>query len=356
MEIKKYQYNKNPELCDLFEIVFDRPMGKTESMRHFQWEYLDNPAGQAFVFVYETDKNQIISAYPSMPINMKIMNAKKNATLSFDSMTHPDFRGQRLFTKLGDVMYEYLGKKNICLTYGFPNSNIYKLRTKYLQWFNICDFPLMLRILNFHYFIKRYINSESFSKILSYPANWVNGLIYPIKSSRDNNIQIKQIHHFDERFDLLWSETRHMFPICVERNAAYLNWRYKKPEEDYEILSLEEKDKLLGYAVLKRENKFDLNIGYLVDLIIAPKIDANFFIQNIIQIFYKEKMDAVSVLAMKSSPYFDLFKKNGFIHVPKKLHPQDIYFGSRINTQDENEKEIMNPQNWFITWGDTDLV
>ena len=42
-EIRSYNAGDENAICALFESVFDRPMGATESIRHWQWEFLENP-------------------------------------------------------------------------------------------------------------------------------------------------------------------------------------------------------------------------------------------------------------------------------------------------------------------------
>ncbi len=353
-----YDFSNNEGFCNLFSTVFGRPMGKTESACHFDWEYIHNPNGRAIVFTTKNDNGDIVSAYPSLPLKMKIGSNSVKASLSFDSMTHPDYRGLRLFTKLGETMYQHLSNEGFSLTYGFPNKNILKLRTKYLQWFDVSDFPLMLRPLKWNPILKRFLRYSLLSDVISGFLNIIANVFYNIKEVKTPiGYDISALRKFDDRFDGLWKEIRLSYPICIERDSDYLNWRYSRPEEKYEILALEEEGDLCGYAVVKKEYRFSMTIGFLLDFIVKePYVTAEYFFNFLIQRFKNMNVDLVSMLMTKSTPMYSIAKKCGFVAVPPKYQPQEIYFGARGHVVNDNISLIRNPRNWFISWGDTDLL
>jgi len=355
--MQRYAYDNDADLCRLFEHVFGKPMGKTESQRHFQWEYLENPAGRPIIYVARSNENRIISAYPTMPLRMRLMDSSIHGSLSFDSMTHPQFQGQRLFTKLGREVYQYLENNNYPLTYGFPNGNIQKLRINQLQWFDVAEFPLLIKFIDFQPLFFKYLPNRIISKFLGSTFNGIFNLIFRKDMVHFEDILTQETNVFDEEFDAFWNQNRSLFQICVERDSIYLKWRYSRPEETYIILKIEHNGAMAGYAVLKIEDRFNLRTGFILDFVVTPVtkyIDALLF--GIMVRFRQEKVALVSALMMAHSPYSDLFGKYGFLRIPPCLHPQKINFGARINIDGKRNHEIRNPRNWFITWGDTDLL
>jgi hypothetical protein len=352
-----YTYDSDADLCRLFETVFCRPMGKTESLGHFQWEYRSNPSGNAVVFVIRNAEGEIVSAYPTMPLQMKLMSSTGRAGLSFDSMTDPRYKGRGLFTMLGKAVYAHLSDNRLILSYGFPNKNIHKLRVHRLGWFEITDFPLLLKVMDYRPLLSRIVPSGFPVKTI---GSVLNKVILPFFSHPERingNLTVEEIPDFDDEFDRFWNNIRALFKVCIERDTSYLRWRYGRPEETYKILRLRHSDMMAGYAVLKRGERFGLNTGFIMDFIVFSKDDyIRELLAAVVADFQKDRVEILSALLMRENPYYRQFRKAGFLPVPRRLHPQEIHFSARIHAKGGHGKDIRNPQNWFITWGDTDLL
>lgn len=332
-------------------------MGKTESLRHYRWEYLDNPAGRAVTHVAINGENRIVSAYPVLPVRMKWFNETILAGLSFDSMTHPRCKGQGLFTQLGKATYAYLENHGLVLSYGFPNRHIQHLRVTQLGWFELCEFPLLLKILNFTPFAARALKLPFLSKVAGQMINACASVFAFRRKPKQTDWKVEEALGFDEEFDGFWRQARDLFPICVERNSEYLRWRYARPEESYSILKIRKQNTMAGYAVLKTDERFSMRSGFVMDFVVLPDQDAaEELIAAIEAKFGASGVDVISVLQMKHSVYGAVFKKAGFISVPRILQPQEIHFSARINIERPNSSSIRDYRNWMISWGDTDLV
>jgi len=356
-EPQLYCYDNDTEICRLFEAVFGKPMGKTESHKHFQWEYLENPAGRAVIFVAKNDDGQISSAYAVLPIKIKAMTDVVYGSLSFDTMTHPYYRGQGLFPKQARETYTYLANNHNVFTYGFPNKNSEMIFIDKLEWFNICDFPLIIKIINFEPLLLKYLTNKILSRYLGLTFNYISNLIFSNKIGHIEDLIIAETKGFDAEFDKFWNLNRSLFQICVERNSTYLKWRYSRPEENYIILKMKQNDAMVGYAVLKIEDRFNLRTGFILDFVVTPdKKYMDALLASITDRFRQEAVALISALMMRHTPYAPLFGRNGFFRLPPRLHPQEINFGARINIDNEKYEGIRNPHNWFITWGDTDLL
>jgi len=350
-----YDFSNNSDYCRLFETVFRKPMGKTESERHFQWEYLENPAGKAIVYIVKSPPDQIAGAYAALPLRMKMFSKTVKGCLSFDSMTHPQHKVKGLFTRLGKAHYEYLAENNYDLIYGFPNANSIKIFVNNLQWLDFYSFPLLVKIQDFRSLFKKYLGLKHPSRVLGFLLNKTSDLIFSPKHMA--GVNVREISNFDEKFNYFWDDVKQLFPICVERDMEYLNWRYRRPEEKYRILRLEHEACVMGYAVLKEEDRFGLRTGYIMDLISVPDIKfVRLLISEVINAFSRARVDLISILMSKSTPYYSSLRRYGFMPIPSRFHPQEIHFGARINTIQDRAEDIRNGRNWFISWGDTDLL
>lgn len=80
--------------------------------------------------------------------------------------------------------------------------------------------------------------------------------------------EVVELERFDERADELWESTRHEFDLVSPRSADFLNWRYRDPAGGPTIaLGVVERDRLLGYAVFKRDGTW-CNV---IDLLTRPE-------------------------------------------------------------------------------------
>ena len=76
---------------------------------------------------------------------------------------------------------------------------------------------------------------------------------------------------FDPRFDALWHRIKGLYPAIPRRDAATLEWRFRRhPEGGYKVLILRSELGLRGYCVLLDYNRGRRRWGKIVDLIVEP--------------------------------------------------------------------------------------
>jgi predicted GNAT family acetyltransferase len=69
-----------------------------------------------------------------------------------------------------------------------------------------------------------------------------------------SRLSIREFSKFDTEFDDLFENVSKSIPICGQRDASYLNWRYvDNPFNSYTLLSFVTDDTLAGYSVLRQE-------------------------------------------------------------------------------------------------------
>ncbi len=90
-----------------------------------------------------------------------------------------------------------------------------------------------------------------------------------------SKLKVEALDGFDESFDELFERVASEVPCLVEKNAAFLRWRYGpgSPQHPVKILGVSGSEGLLGYAVLgvTIPGFFDgLRDGYILDLATLP--------------------------------------------------------------------------------------
>ena len=85
---------------ELFEACF----GKRSNLNK-EWYYWYNTLYRDNNIFIVKDKNKIIASYGLYPLNLNFKNTPKQGYLCHNVMTHPEYAGQGLFTKLGIILF-----------------------------------------------------------------------------------------------------------------------------------------------------------------------------------------------------------------------------------------------------------
>ncbi len=104
------------------------------------------------------------------------------------------------------------------------------------------------------------------------------------RSSIESNygLKVRVITDFDSRFEVFWKEIcKENNNVLVERDLAYLNWRYMKhPEKHYTTYVCEKNGEIVGYVVVNVEKNVSierggtdkLSVGNIIDLLTLPNM------------------------------------------------------------------------------------
>ena len=355
--MRPYREGDEGNIQELFVLVF----GKELSAERWNWQYRDNHTGMITITLAEGEGGELAGQYALRPVRMKIGEKTCLGTLSLDTMVHPDYRRQGMFTKLATRMYEVVAEQGIPLTYGFPNRNSYRGFVHRLNWVDLCGrIPLFVKMLNVRNVLSKRISNRLLLSVVALAGRTALALFYTFrKGALPADCRLEEVTRFDDRVNVLWDKASTSYSILVVRDKEYLNWRYvENPTDEYTLFVVERGQKTGGYAVLKCEERFGLQVGFIVDMLTVPNepdID-NGLISEAVEYFRKEQMDMVGCLMLEHTPYVQSLGRNGFVIVPQRLFPQELYLGVRRHTDEYSEQFITNPKNWFITWGDHDAI
>lgn len=216
-EFRPYRSGDEPAITALFEIVFGRPM----SLEFWRWRFLDHPAGGPLVMLAFAE-GTLVGHYAASRAPLSLHGEYHPAALSMTTMTHPEWRGRRLFEKTAEALYTALPEQGITAVYGFPNAAVHALRIMRAGWYDSYEVPtLTLDIAS-----------------LRHPAQ------------PDPAVQIAE--RIDARFGRFFAEVAVDLPVAPHRDSNILSWRIdRNPENTYTRFVLEEGDEIAGYALTK---------------------------------------------------------------------------------------------------------
>jgi hypothetical protein len=351
--IKDFENGDEKGINALFNSVFN----KSRSLDYWLWEFSQSPNGfKAFI---ATENQKIIGHLAAINRKIEIGGDEFSASLEVDGMTQPKFARQGIFIGLGKRLLSEYRKEGTDIVYGFPNENALPGHRK-MNCIELSPLHVMIRPVNYQN-ISRKMFSNGLARFFSSFAQKLTFSLLrrPKKSRLVNGVNIITVEKFDDRFDDLWKESKNSHNIILKRDSTYLNWRYKNnPEIEYRIFSAEKEKKILAWIVVRTLDRFNLKNGAIVDILALPDQEENVhaMILKAVEFLKQKNVDLLAVSIPRSSLYYGLMKKCGFVNCPKSLNPKEEPFIIYPVSEHANKDYVKDSKNWFITWGDTDVV
>ena len=133
------------QYCKLFKLCFPSAShlsDEVKATKYLQWLYRDNPEGMV-VGIDAWDGDVLAAHYSTIPVRWSFHGTIYKGLLSLNTATHPDYRGQGLFTKLANKTYSTAIDQNFEFVIGVANANstpgfVRKLEFTLISSLNAC--------------------------------------------------------------------------------------------------------------------------------------------------------------------------------------------------------------------------
>jgi hypothetical protein len=341
--------NINPLLNSVYKI--------NRGLSYWIWEFKNNPKG--FKTLLATDENAIVGHLSALNREVIIGDREIPASMEVEGVTHPKYQRQGIFVALGRKLLSDMEKEGVALVYGFPNENALPGHRK-LHCIELFTLHIMIRPLNFKNISKMRFSNKILGSLAKFAGKLAFGILYrPKKPQIREGVKIKTISKFDRRFDDFWNKVKENQNIILKRDSTYLNWRYTQcPEKQYKIYIAERNNELLAWVVVRVLKRFGLNNGAIVDMMGRHNHEdtVHALIQKAVEDFKQIDVDLVACSVPNSNSYDKILKKCGFTTCPESLNPKKEAFIIYPLSTKLNMNLVKNAANWYITWGDTDVV
>ncbi|MFZ6014277.1 MAG: GNAT family N-acetyltransferase [Bacteroidota bacterium] len=120
IEIRLLQSSESELANNFFNEIYrtHRPV------ENFRWEFIDGPKGKAIYVVAveqaETSRTKIVGIQCAIPLDLTQPDGTNVLTAkSEDTLVHPDYRGQKLFERMYELLFEECKKSGIKYIWGF---------------------------------------------------------------------------------------------------------------------------------------------------------------------------------------------------------------------------------------------
>jgi predicted N-acetyltransferase YhbS len=197
-------------LRQLFTDVF----GVERPESHHHWKFDNNPAGPQILAIAE-DRGRIVGQYALWPMRLTVGRETVSAAQSLDTMTHPDYRGQGMFTRLAREAMEYAKDKDVEVLYGFPNAASYPGFVRKLDWDHTGDVARYVRLLR----------PSAYDRVPAWAGPLADAAARIIPTGPDADLVAGQPTD-DEVAALIEGGATDGWTTYVRRDVNYLRWRF----------------------------------------------------------------------------------------------------------------------------------
>ena len=353
-KIVEIRETDNIEICALFEKIFNKPMGKQNSIEIFPWLFFENVYKKNYCKAL-SDGKKILAYWGFIPVDCKINNKIMKGSLSFHLVSNQKVLGASplLWRKIKkDLIID-----SVNISFTIINESSYLL-LKNMGWVVemtpvLISFVHPFKLIND--LISRIIKPKMIRRIFSRVIQLIDYLFSKLmKLSHAKYDNVKEVRCFDENYNKLWNSMSKSMAYGVNLDFSYVNWRYvNKPNNTYKILSYVDNDRIIGYLIYDIKKEFGTNIGYIMDIIADPS-DIN-VINSLIKCakgqLFQEGVAMVSALSFKQNIFYKNLKGTGFFNLPNKFLPHKSYFTFYNFLGSENN---FNLNKWHISWGNHD--
>lgn len=355
--VREFRPEDLPALYDLTVLSFandpnTRPVEVPYA--HFEWMFLQCPHGEGCRYVAVVG-DKIVGTHGTIPIKMYYRQQEILGSLSIWAMAHPDYRRQGMFETLGRRVYDRLGEMGIPLTHAFPNPNSYHGFIHKLGWLDIATLDMYVRPIDLKAVVGKVIRIPPIPQIVGAALS----PFFRVKAPADGDFRLCAIYRFDSRADALIEARSKAHEVIVKRDAAYLNWRYiDSPYWKYHVIAAETDSELLGYVVVRCLEAFGLTGGMIMDIAALPGradvLDA--LAKHAVVYSAEQGMDVSVAMVQGSIETLDALRHAGFMRVPRKLGMKTWHFGVHCNNNTVDPAFVGDIRNWFVVFGDDDVM
>ncbi len=263
-----------PEIVALMNATFRTPIdGPT-----WEWYALANPSGPSRVYLaLEPDSDRIVGAVGFAPIPLRIADTMIPGDYAHHLAIQPVYRDTLTYMALLGHSLKSQAAGPTILTIGPPNRTAYPIHKTLMKW---VDFGFL----------------DCLRKL----------------SPQGRPHSCRELKAFPPQFDDFYARVSKNLRFCVEKNTAWVNWRFcRRPGSLYTIYAAGADTNFRGYIVLKRWQEPDgYRKAHILDL---HALDEDALSQLLAAAeCYAAGSNELNLWAVQGYPYRPFLESQGF--------------------------------------------
>jgi GNAT superfamily N-acetyltransferase len=328
---------------------------------YFNWQYRRNPAGHAIIKLAMRSGEEaggVIGQYVALPWVIAARGYKITVALSVNTLVSSEFRGRGVILPLAHKCFQACHQAGISHIIGYPNQNIHAVATRFLNFTDIAEVPLLIRMLR----LSSTVRKKFPIKALRGPAAWLASMgdfVFRTKEPRAGSVC--KVEKFDQAYDELNACLIRRFPFMVSRHSAFLNWRYIESPLGYSVLAVRDGGIVAGFLVYRIMDFAGMRCGMIVDFVLRGDASSPNAGRRLLQTALYELQtcgcDVAGALCQTNIVESRLLNRHLFISCPTRLKPHPLRFACAPAVSPSTlDAEFLHGRNWFVSMGDYDAA
>lgn len=344
-----------PELVDLAAVEYGD--AEIANGNYLNWQYLENPAGEAIIVVARSEDGQLAGQYVVIPTEFRVGSERIKGSVSLNTLTHPDFRGQGLFTKMANETYAACKREGLKLTLGYPNRNSYPGFVRKLQFRHIGNATVMFRPLRV---LKLAASLSALKGAEKYAASELED--WPVNDFRSRAGSIELLPLDFQEDSVAYDELANSIQrprYSVHKSAAFASWRYDGiPTRRYQAFQARDESGMKAVCVARQRKVKGIECVFLVDFInesgAAGLKAGERLLKAVLQHFRNCGVALAGMMMNRDTQVHRLARSTWFREMPSRLLPHDAPIILRRN-DGAAQDSIFDIDNWAFSFGDYDV-
>jgi len=349
MKIRDGDERDSERILSLRRLVFGEFERDKLRPEFWKWEFMDGPDGKAFIYMAEDD-GELAGHFADIPRRFSVNGEVSLGTLSLDLMVHPDYRRRGIFDQMGRYAARRVREGNGLFMTAFPIRKETIGGLLKIGWEVVGGLPVLVHPIRFRGIINRYLHFPLLSCLAGGIARGIYSFLWGGRREEiPGKIELEEVTELDERFDSFWKRASTICPILGMRDRIFLSWRYfKNPVRTYTLCRSMENGEMTGYLILRKVDLLNFNSMVIVDLLALNDQGFRKLVQWGIGQSEREGADLLGCMIPQWHPYYRALKGMGFLPSGKTF--------SYMIYRTEREKVPVASENWYVNWGDTDVI
>lgn len=312
----------------------------------FDWLYLNNPHGRAYVWVAtQPDQSMPLGMAAAFPRRVLIQGRQIAGWVLGDFCISDEHRSLGPALQLQRACINGVDSGSAAFCYDFPSAGMMAVyrRLRIPETSALVRFAKPLRVDRK---VTEFVKAPFLSRAISAAGNFVLRMSDGVSSpSREFEYALQQQHCGDE-FTTLAQRVAGQWGMHIEHSAAYVNWRFlSNPLSRHEMLVARDRERVVGYVVFAgdREDATVIEMFGETDRAVVRGL-----VTALLKLLRERNIMTVSAPLSSSHPWAEMLQQHGFRR--RESVPIVIYrapqFGCQFNGADEAA--------WWFASGDRD--
>ena len=293
------------------------PKRHSISPEYYHWLYFQNPvSGSSFWAAYHD--GQIVGMSTVISRSLEIFGKKIQIGEDAAGFVHPSYQGRGIRKSLFNANMQNAAQEGITTIFGISRTRqIHKAYEKA----HFLEIPaLRLKCLIRPVRLREWLKAKTHWNMAPLAGEFMMGRFYnrvfkKPSAARSGAVSIRREDQISSEFDDFYLSCSKSYDFIQVRDRQYLDWRYFKGPDPYELFTLRRNSGIVGYFVISRIPWRNMWIGNVVDFLTSQDdsrvVDS--MISRAVFELQKRGVDFIQVWAVKGSPYYPMFLRYGFI-------------------------------------------